>query len=1053
MSGNQKGNKKVCHHCRDPGNITANCPQGKGKGKATTGLPDRTGPPNQTRPTPPTEADFISFGIRRTEGQKYLTTDDLKFEHGLRTDYGTTNERGLEIIANYVKIEQKPEWVYVYKLHFVRLREPPAQDKVLKNKAEKCAVFEALKQRPGYASLRDRKDYATDYDVIWSTKPLFPDKTTGDNATPAEAVVSQFNPPVVHPFTGQSFQCYSVKITWEKTIDAQANVRSFQGGPDGDTDDFTRGINAFMTQHARENAAARGYQSTAANRFFLTEDPHQHQLDPDRPDRQQQQGRQQQQRKKQQKALVALRGFTLSARPGNDDWYLNLHVGASPFLLSGKVDELIDLLSNMELAPRDVFNCFKNREVLITNPGGAPIRRIITEIGNVHLQDHKTWKDFNTALSPQHRTLTNLPVNVGPRAPAPNPEVYEAGDMTVQGFHPFRGLLTPAQTTRMLAFACKLPVYNKRHIWGAGFHMFGISTPTGQSRIADYGLAVENALLKIPARLLSPPGLLYKQLKSSDNRDRQVESKEADWNLANLRFFRPATNLTRVVVMDLGFHGQNLGGVAAGLQRELQVLGMERVVVDGTLDLRIPCNPVPTDDDLQNNFRKIRGPVSAVFVILPNFNYDLYSRIKRVADLRLGCHVVCATARKMDGFRIGWRESGHYANIGMKFNLKGKGTNHAVDPSHLQSIIHTRPPTSAPAPAPAACRTIIIGADVAHPTGTTRPGCPSIAAVVGSVDDNYLHYPGSMRLQISKQEFIADLRDMVKERLIDWAAKHQNTLPANMLMYRDGVSESQYQAVREFEIPQLQDAFNDAYELLNKGSSAKSNPPQFKLTSVVVGKRHNTRFFTDETTLDSTFLTDLSAKEADNNVYEALQREEEQVFQRKAAARGKEVWTRVNHNIKPGFVVDQVITHPYREDFFLQSHKPLQGTGRSAHYFVMTNQMKLDSDELQKVTHALCYIYARATKGVSYCAPAYYADRLCDRGRAWLREFLMGRNFIRQHKDEDFLNFKQRALEEIDKNDGNTPTYWRPQPSTETKYGEKRKNPWHKDLDDIMFYL
>lgn len=46
--------------------------------------------------------------------------------------------------------------------------------------------------------------------------------------------------------------------------------------------------------------------------------------------------------------------------------------------------------------------------------------------------------------------------------------------MTVRGFHAFRGLLLPDQTTRMLDFACKLPIYNKQHIEGPGFGMFGI---------------------------------------------------------------------------------------------------------------------------------------------------------------------------------------------------------------------------------------------------------------------------------------------------------------------------------------------------------------------------------------------------------------------------------------------------------------------------------------------------------------------------------------------------------------------------------------------------
>jgi hypothetical protein len=114
--------------------------------------------------------------------------------------------------------------------------------------------------------------------------------------------------------------------------------------------------------------------------------------------------------------------------------------------------------------------------------------------------------------------------------------------------------------------------------------------------------------------------------------------------------------------------------------------------------------------------------------------------------------------------------------------------------------------------------------------------------------------------------------------------------------------------------------------------------------------------------------------------------------------------------------------------------------------------MGVSSDDVQRVTHALCYIYARATKGVSYCSPAYYADRLCDRGRAWLRDYLIGRECIVRGPDENFEDFRNRARGEIDRGD-----YWRPQrfdgTENDHKYGQPRENPWHPNLDDIMFYL
>ena len=50
--------------------------------------------------------------------------------------------------------------------------------------------------------------------------------------------------------------------------------------------------------------------------------------------------------------------------------------------------------------------------------------------------------------------------------------------------------------------------------------------------------------------------------------------------------------------------------------------------------------------------------------------------------------------------------------------------------------------------------------------------------------------------------------------------------------------------------------------------------------------------------------------------------------------------------------------------------------------------MSLNADELEKTTHNLSYLYERATKAVSYCPPAYYADRLCERGRCYLAKYV-----------------------------------------------------------------
>lgn len=70
----------------------------------------------------------------------------------------------------------------------------------------------------------------------------------------------------------------------------------------------------------------------------------------------------------------------------------------------------------------------------------------------------------------------------------------------------------------------------------------------------------------------------------------------------------------------------------------------------------------------------------------------------------------------------------------MKFNSKFGGTNHST------AAVRSRMQ-----------KTLVLGADLSHPGPGSIHGCPSIAAIVGSVDENGGRFLGSMRLQIMDQ--------------------------------------------------------------------------------------------------------------------------------------------------------------------------------------------------------------------------------------------------------------------------------------------------------------
>jgi eukaryotic translation initiation factor 2C len=44
------------------------------------------------------------------------------------------------------------------------------------------------------------------------------------------------------------------------------------------------------------------------------------------------------------------------------------------------------------------------------------------------------------------------------------------------------------------------------------------------------------------------------------------------------------------------------------------------------------------------------------------------------------------------------------------------------------------------------------------------------------------------------------------------------------------------------------------------------------------------------------------------------------------------------------------------------------------------------ADALEQLSYSICYLFGRATKAVSVCPLAYYADLVCERARCYLAQ-------------------------------------------------------------------
>ncbi|CAG8980358.1 hypothetical protein HYALB_00013683 [Hymenoscyphus albidus] len=512
----------------------------------------------------------------------------------------------------------------------------------------------------------------------------------------------------------------------------------------------------------------------------------------------------------------------------------------------------------------------------------------------------------------------------------------------------------------------------------------------------NFGFALERSTTKCDASVLFPP-----KLKLSPQVPKQVIN--GSWNFDNqTKFFQGLSGKTTdMVVVVVNQTDTAKVEKLKGLTDKL--FETYKIHASGSTLKRIACFTitVPTDgrtdsyrELCQEAFQSNRKPNSIndlmIIFILPKKDTDIYPEVKRWADCQVGIPSICVTSEKLTKSE---NDSKIRSNMCLKLHLKLGRVTHQIVPTGAGSshMLGAEPGT------------MIMGADVTHP-GARVGTCPSMAAVVATDDDVSSQYLGSARLQKSKQESIDDLAGMVEERVIAWfnkagEAKSSLRLPANIIFYRDGVSESQFKTVLDSEKKQIMDGCRAATKALLQDQDAKLTTKEQawspKLALLIFIKRHHVRFYHND-------KSDL--------------------------AKG---------NLPCGTAVHKTVVLPNYQNFYLQSHSSdSKTTARNAHYVILHNDTQLKLDRLGAITNNICYTGARATKALSVCTPARYADHLCDRLRYYMKPVIEGKAEY-TCTSSDYLKVREKD-ERV----------WRPK-GAETQ----RKNPWHKKLDNSMFYL
>ncbi|KAL5150659.1 Protein argonaute 6 [Glycine soja] len=304
---------------------------------------------------------------------------------------------------------------------------------------------------------------------------------------------------------------------------------------------------------------------------------------------------------------------------------------------------------------------------------------------------------------------------------------------------------------------------------------------------------------------------------------------------------------------------------------------------------------------------KLNREPKLILCVLPERKIcDIYGPWKKKCLSEIGVVTQCIAPVKIT--------DQYLTNVLLKINSKLGGINSllAIEHSGHLPLIKDTP-------------TMILGMDVSH-NSLGRLDSPSIAAVVGSRHWPLIsRYRASVRMQASKVEMIDALYKplengsddgIIRELLLDFYDSSNGRKPTQFIVFRDGVSESQFEQVLTIELNQIIKAYQHLGEV---------NVPKF--TVIVAQKKHHIKLFQPN---------------------------------------GPE-------NVPPGTVVDTTITHPRNYDFYMCAHAGMLGTSRPVHYHVLLDEIGFSADGLQNLIHSLSYVNQRSTIATSVVAPICYA--------------------------------------------------------------------------------
>ncbi|KAG5239467.1 protein argonaute 4A [Salix suchowensis] len=417
------------------------------------------------------------------------------------------------------------------------------------------------------------------------------------------------------------------------------------------------------------------------------------------------------------------------------------------------------------------------------------------------------------------------------------------------------------------------------------------------------GISISPQFTQVEGRVLSAP-----RLKVGNGED--FFPRNGRWNFNNKKLVDPVKIEKWAIVnfsarCDIRYLCNNL--MKCGDMKGMSISNPFEVFEESPQCRREPA-PVRVEKMFEVIKSKLPGPPQFLLCILPERkNSEIYGPWKRKNLSELGIVTQCIAPTKVN--------DQYLTNVLLKINAKLGGMNSLLSTEHAPSIplVSKRP-------------TLILGMDVSHGS----PGhsdVPSIAAVVSSRQWPLIsRYRASVRTQSQKVEMIANLfkpvagtaedQGIIRESLVDFYSSSGKRKPDQIIIFRDGVSESQFSQVLNIELEQI----IEACKFLDENWC-----PKFMV--IIAQKNHHTKFFQSGSP----------------------------------------------DNVPPGTVIDNKVCHPRNNDFYMCAQAGMIGTTRPTHYHVLHDELGFSADDLQELVHSLSYVYQRSTTAVSLVAPVCYA--------------------------------------------------------------------------------